>query len=495
MRVILLFVALPLAGSFLIALLSRRLEKFGDLLSSVAAFILFCLSLYCAKLVLTGQVISYRLGAFSFPLSITLVIDGLSALLLVIVNFVVFLSVVYSLKYMQQYTDKWKFHALFMLMLAGMNGVIISGDLFNLYVFLEVASISGYCLVAFGVGDSDLEAAFKYAIMGVFASVLILLGILLTYSYVSTLNMSDIANILTQRPKGLLISFISVLFLAGFGLKAAIVPFHAWLADAHSSAPSPVSATLSGVFIKTLGLYALMRVFWNVFGISSNILYILMTLGMLSMVIGAFLAIAQDDIKRMFAYSSISQVGYIVFALGIGTPFALLGAIFHLFNHAIFKSLLFLNAGAIEYATGKRNLSSLGGLSSKLGLTSFTSLLASMGISGIPPLGGFWSKLIIVIAAIQAGYIWPAFIAALVSIITLCYYAKFQTNAFFGRISLGERIKEIPASMKVPMLVLAIVSVFSGLLLLPEFRSFLDSAVNVLLSNINYIELISGVSR
>jgi multicomponent Na+:H+ antiporter subunit D len=154
-----------------------------------------------------------------------------------------------------------------------------------------------------------------------------------------------------------------------------------------------------------LGVYALCRVIFNVLGISHKILFVLIILGVISQIVGAILAVAQQDIKRMFAYSSISQIGYIIFALGIGTPLAILGALFHLFNHAIFKSLLFLNSGAIEYATGTRDLKKLGGLNNRLPLTSYTGMLGAMGISGIPPLGGFFSKLIIIIAAVQSGYI------------------------------------------------------------------------------------------
>ena len=232
-------------------------------------------------------------------------------------------------------------------MLAGLNGVILSGDLFNLYVFLEIASICAYTLVAFGIEAEQLEASFKYAIMGALASILILLGIGLLYSYTSTLNMADMAVALSAKPQGFLVGFVSILFLAGFGLKAALVPFHAWLPDAYSSAPTPVSAVFSGVFVKTLGIYTLSRVFFNIFGISDKLLGIFITLGIISMVVGAVLALSQSNIKRMLAYSSISQVGYIVFALGIGTPLAILGAIFHIFNHATAKSLLFFNVGSI----------------------------------------------------------------------------------------------------------------------------------------------------
>jgi multicomponent Na+:H+ antiporter subunit D len=271
--------------------------------------------------------------------------------------------------------------------------------------------------------------------------------------------------------------------MAGFGLKAAMMPFHAWLPDAHSSAPSPVSAVLSGVFIKTLGVYALCRIFFNVLGFSERIAFMLIALGALSMTVGAFLAIAQNDIKRMFAYSSISQVGYVVFALGIGTPLAVFAGLFHLLNHAVFKPLLFFNAGAIEYATGERRLSKLGGLGQKLPVTASAGLMGSMAISGVPPLAGFWSKLLIILAAVQARYFGFAAVAALVSVITLAYYLRFQSSVFSGRFSEGRApVKEVPLTMKIAMVVLAVLCIVGGLMLLAPFSSFIQSAADVLLS-------------
>jgi multicomponent Na+:H+ antiporter subunit D len=485
------FIIIPLAAAIITALLGRRIKGLGDILTVLASFALLAFSFFSLKIVAAQGVAVYKLGGWIPPLGICLVLDGLSSFMVVAVNLVVFLACIYSISYMRTYTDKWKFQCLFMFMLAGMNGVILSGDLFNLYVCMELAAIAGYILVAFGTDAEDLEASFKYLMMGSVASLFILLGIALLYSYTSTLNMSDVASILSTRPRGALIGFISVLFLAGFGLKAALVPFHAWLPDAHSSAPTPVSATLSGVFIKTLGIYAMTRIFFNLFGASDKFLFVLMVLGILSMVVGALLAIIQNDIKRMFAYSSISQVGYIVFALGLGTPLAILGGLFHLFNHAVFKSLLFLTAGAIESATGTRKLNHLGGLNTKLPVTGFSALAGSMSIAGIPPLGGFWSKLIIIIAAVESGRLGFAAVAVLVSIVTLAYYLKFQTFAFTGKLDEAlANIKDVCLTMKLAMVVLALVSLLTGLMLLPAFRPVLDSAAGVIAAGVGYKDTI-----
>lgn len=490
------FVIIPLGSAFLISLLGKINKRIGDVLANLASFALLVFSLYAIHYTLYAKVLVYKVGGWLPPIGICMVLDGLTSFMLFTVNLVSFLVTVYSISYMERYTDKYRFYTLFMLMLAGMNGIIITGDLFNLFVFLEIASIASYALVAFGTESEELEASFKYAIMGSVASSFILLGIALLYSYTSTLNMADMSQVLSQKGTGMLVSLVTVLFLAGFGLKAALVPFHAWLADAHPSAPAPISAMLSGVFIKTLGVYALCRVFLNILGASYRISSVLVLLGIISMIVGAFLAIAQNDIKRMFAYSSISQIGYIIFALGIGTPLAILGGLFHLFNHAAFKTLLFLNSGAIEYSTGTRNLKRLGGLNSRLPITGFTALLGSMSISGIPPLGGFFSKLIIIIAAVQARYFGSAFVAIIVSIVTLAYYLKFQSYAFFGKLDAGLlKIKEVPWTMKLSMMLLTLICVISGLLIIPLFKPFLQSATNVLLLGNSYKEAIFGTLK
>jgi len=490
------FVIIPLGVAFLISLLVKKIKSFSDPLANLGTLSLLVLSLYSVPGVLTHKMLIYKIGGWIPPMGICMVLDGLACFMLVTVNLVSFLVTLYSVNYMEKYTDKYRFYTLFMLMLAGMNGVILSGDLFNLYVFLEVASISGYALVAFGTEPEDLEASFKYLIMGAVASIFILLGIGLIYTYASTLNMADISLVLSDKPKGALISFVSVLFLAGFGLKAALVPFHSWLPDAHSSAPTPVSALLSGLLIKVLGVYAIIRVFFSIIGINSVILSILMFLGVISMMVGVILALAQWDFKRLLAYHSISQIGYVILGIGLGTPLGILGALFHLFNHSIFKSLLFFNSGAVVYSLGTRDLREMGGLREKMPVTANTNLIASMAIAGIPPFNGFFSKLIIILACIEANRFGYAFCAVAGSILTLASFTKVQKYAFSGRLKEKcQAVKEVPPLMQLSMILLAVICVFGGLLIIPLFKPFLQSAVNVLLLGNGYKDAVSGMLR
>jgi len=487
-----LFVAIPLAGAFLIYLAGKKVKWLPDIMGNLVILALFVLSIVSIRAVGEYGTLVYSMGGWKPPVGIAMVLDGLTSFMLVTVNLVAFVIAVFSVNYMEKFTSKRKFYTLFLLMLAGMNGVIATGDMFNLFVFLEIAAVASYALVAFGTEKHELEAAFKYGIMGTVGSLFILLGIVLLYSYTSTLNMADMTNVLIQKGGGDIAVMVSVLFIMGFGLKAALIPFHAWLPDAHPSAPAPISAMLSGLLIKSLGVYTICRVFYNVIGIEPRISSILMFLGALSMVIGGFLAMGQWDFKRLLAYSSISQIGYIMLGIGIGTPLGILGGLFHLFNHSVFKSLLFLNSGAVEYSTGTRDLRKMGGLAARMPVTGTTGFIGAMSISGIPPFSGFWSKLIIIIAAVQVQRYGYAFWAVLVSILTIAMYMKVMKYAFFGKLAeRWDKIKEVPIFMKLSMSALALICIIGGVLLLGRFGEvFLNRAVKVLMEGTEYAVIV-----
>ena len=429
-------------------IIGRFIKELNKYITSVILLFLACISFYF--LFTTGEkILVYKVGGWEpidkIPIGIYMVMDGFTAIIVCIINLIGFLSAFYSISYIKRYTAGNYFYAIFCLMIGGMNGVVLSGDLFNIFVFLEISVISSYALVAFGVEKNELEASFKYQVLGGLASFLILFGIGFIYWKTKTLNIADIKAAFGTGYDKTFYIFVQLLILSGFGLKAAIIPFHAWLPDAHSSAPSPISAMLSGVFIKAVGIYVIIRLFFNMFVISDGMAVLITTLGTLSMVIGVFLAIGQWDIKRLLAYHSISQMGYVVMSVGIGmilvsrgvkpeiASLAIAGGIFHLINHAAFKGLLFLNAGAMEYTIGTRNLKEMGGLAKSMPVTSATSFVASMSISGIPPFNGFFSKLIIIIAAIMAKFYLLAALAVIVSIITLASFLKFQRYAFYNR--------------------------------------------------------------
>jgi multicomponent Na+:H+ antiporter subunit D len=506
-----LFVVIPLSGAFLTMILGRFFRKAGRYFAAVILLTLVALSIYFFATT-GGNLSLYKVGGWEpvnrVPIGIYLVMDGFTVIVVSIINFIGFFSALYSISYINRYTSEVYFYALFCLMIAGMNGVVISGDLFNIFVFLEISVISAYALVAFGVEKDELEASFKYQVLGGLASFLILFGIGFIYWKTKTLNIADIRQVFSSGFDNTYYTFVQLLILSGFGLKAAIIPFHAWLPDAHSSAPSPISAMLSGVLIKAVGIYVIIRLFFNMFVISLNMAILLTTLGTLSMVIGVFLAIGQWDIKRLLAYHCISQMGYVVMSVGIGmivlskggnkevAVLAIAGGLFHLINHAVFKGLLFLNAGAIEYSTGSRDLRKMGGLAKQMPVTSASSFVASMSISGIPPFNGFFSKLIIIIAAIMAGFYFLAVLAVIVSIITLASFLKFQRYAFYnsedGKINTG--IKEVPFPMAFSLVSMGILCFVLSLLAFPSVREILiNPAIDILIDPAKYSSQLTGI--
>ncbi|MDP2423252.1 MAG: proton-conducting transporter membrane subunit, partial [Bacteroidales bacterium] len=316
-----IFVMLPLASAFLIPLVASHIKGFDRYFTSLIMLVLAILSISAFSYSSDFPFV-YKIGGWEpingIPIGIYFVVDGLSVLMLGIITVIGFLAAFYSISYISQFTGEKYYYALFCLMVAGMNGVVISGDLFNMFVFLEISVIASYALVAFGIEKEELEASFKYQVLGGLASLLIVLGIAMLYWQTKTLNLADISKVLTGVNNNAYLWFTQLLLVSGFGLKAAMIPFHAWLPDAHSSAPAPISAMLSGVLIKAIGIYSIMRLFFNMFALSELLAWLVIVLGALSMIIGVFLAIGQWDFKRLLAYHSISQMGYVVLGLGLG---------------------------------------------------------------------------------------------------------------------------------------------------------------------------------
>jgi len=506
-----LFVIIPLIAAFLIMLLGKLVKGFHKYFAPLTLLVLLAMALIVFSN-LGGSSIQYTIGGWGLekgiPIGIFMVLDPFSVLMLCIINLLGFIALFYSFSYIAKYTAESNYYSLFCLIIAGMNGVVLSGDLFNLCVFLEVSVIASYALVAFGVGKTELEASYKYQILGSVGFMLILLAVGMIYWKTKTLNIADVRHVMEAGYSKPYYIFVQILLIAGFGLKAAIIPFHAWLPDAHSSAPSPISAMLSGVLIKAVGIYVLIRLFFNMFVFSQEIAIVLTSLGAISMVLGSLLAIVQWDLKRLLAYSSISQIGYVVMAFGMGillllkgnneaaAILAIGGGIYHMINHAVFKGLLFLNAGAIEHRLDTRKLKEMGGLSTAMPITSTTSFMGSMSISGIPPFNGFFSKLIIIIAAINGRFYLLAALAVVVSIITLAYFLKFQRFAFFNKTA-GKaisKIREVPFPMSFSMIVLATLCLALSLLAFPSVsESILRPAIDALMQSELYSTTIIGI--
>ena len=492
-----LLVALPLGVAFLIVPMAH-VGSIRRLVSPLA------LAAVLANLLISLALLGVKIAPISIGgwgpgnvLGIQMISDGLSQMLAVTINLVALAAIVFAGSYMKKYTKIWLFETLFLLMTGAMNGVVLAGDLFNMYVFLEVAAIASYALVGFGCEAEELEAAFKYLILGTVGSAFILVGITILYSLTGHLNMAMVARTLTQAgATGPATIFAAAALLGGLAIKAAMVPFHAWLPDAHPSAPAPISAMLSGVMIKTSGVYAIARIVFNVLGVNPYYANVLIAMGVISMVIGMLLATGQWDLKRLLAYSSISQAGYIVLALGVAaevmsgpTPnvmaagLCLMGGMFHLFNHAVFKSLLFLASGSIEQGVGTCQLKEMGGLGRRMPITGFCCRIGALSIAGVPPFNGFFSKLIIIVAVALAGQTVLAVVAAGVAVGTLLIYIKVQRYVLEG--PPGEKVRtarEAPVMMCIALFLLAVICAVGGLALVPLKNNLFKPAGDVLLS-------------
>jgi multicomponent Na+:H+ antiporter subunit D len=469
-------ILVPLATAGVIVVAGRSSAKAADVLANAGMALVLGLVLVVGIPAMSGAGLVWNLGGVS-PLSINLALDALSALMLIVIAVGSLLACIYSIGYMQSYTAKGTYYVLFLLMVTGMNIVVLGADILNMYVGIEVAALACYALVAYGLGKQYLEASFKYQVLGTVGTLCLLAGIGLFYQQVGTLSFSALA-VSSIRATGIPV----VLLLSGLALKAAFVPYHAWLPDAHSTAPSPVSALLSGVFIKVVGLYGLMRLLFVVFVPGSMWSTVLLVLASLSILAGALLALVQTDMKRLLAYCTISQMGYVLLGLGIGTPLALVGALFHAVNHAAFKELFFLGAGSVERQTGTREIAALGGLNSRMPITGITSAIGFFSVSGCPPFSGFWSKLIIIVATVQAGQLGFAAVAAIGAVMTIGYFLKYQLGVFFGALpgSLGE-VREGPASMWMPMVLLAVFCVALGLAFPWVIEYLLEPAVSAIM--------------
>jgi len=480
------FIAVPLILASFMPLVGRLSKRFfPDLLANLAFLFLLVYSVIIARqLAVEGPTIS-QLVFLKHDLNIRMALDGYSAFMLMTISLVTLCAGLFSINYMEHYGSKANYYALLLIMVAGMNGLVLVRDLFQIYLFLEVAAIASYGLVAYGLGRDELEASFKYLMLSAVSSGFILIAISIIFALTGGLSFTSVAAGVQALGQKYAVGFCCGLFILGFGLKAALVPFHAWLPDAHPSAPAPISAMLSGLLIKVSGVYAMTRLFFNVFGMNPALGTVLMWAGTISLVVGALIALGQNDIKRMLAYSSISQIGYIILGLGLGTPLGILGGLFHIFNHAVAKGLLFLNSGSIQNATGTRSLDQMGGLAKRMPLTAGTTLVGSLSIAGVPPLAGFWSKLIIIIALVEAKQYGFALVAVLASIVTLWYYLLIQRNAFFGKLNeTWRQVKEAPFWMSLATVVLGLICIGVGIFFAFLLKTWIQPAADALTAGI-----------
>lgn len=453
-----LFLGIPLAAVVILNILTWNSRRSALWVAASIALVQVGLGVW--DLVRTIQtnapVVSTFFGTFS--------VDTFSAIVLTIIGFIGFVTAIVATNTI--HSSRFSFGSALILLMMGMNGVSMVTDLFTLYVFIEVTGAASFLLIAIDKKRDEIEGAFKYYLMSALATAMMLLSIAFLFTLSGETSYTGVAAYVASLNGNypVMLNAAILLFVIGLSIKSGVVPFHTWVPDAHSSAPSPVSVVLAGVVIKVSGVYALMRVYRDVFLNDPKIGWVMAILAVVSILVGALGAIGQTDIKRMLAFSSVSQIGYIVLSVATGSPLGFVGAVMHFFNHATFKSLLFVDSAAIVHQTGTRDMDQMGGLGAKMPVTSISSIIGLMSMSGIPPLSGFWSKLIIVMAVWKMS---PGLaIAALgLSALTLGYFLILQKKVFFGKIAPNmEAVTECGGSMKFIEVLLSAVNVAAGLL-------------------------------
>jgi len=403
--------------------------------------------------------LTLRLNPLAWFFAITIAVIGL-------------FSIIFSLEYMRGKERLNFYYAAMLLVNASMLGIVFSGDLVSLYIFWEITSWSTYLVISYK-GGKAVAAGLKYMIMSVVGSCAMLLAIASLYVHCQTLEISALASAMESASAGYAL-FILVMFVIGFGIKNAIMPLHTWLPDAHSEAVSTFSAVLSGILVR-MGMYGFVLIMYAILGLrflqrfGSGPLsfgYIFAWLGALTIVIPTFMALLQDDSKRLLAWHGIGQGGYMVLGIAVATPLGIAGGIFHTLNHCIYIALLFLVAGAIEHRTnGVRNLNQLGGLAKRMPITFIAAMAGICGLIGVPLTNGFVSKWLIYKTLIAQKYPFLAFAALIGTWGTILSVYKLIHNIFLGQLPERYRyVREVPFSMQLPMLLLSLAVVLFGVL-------------------------------
>jgi proton-translocating NADH-quinone oxidoreductase chain N len=377
-----------------------------------------------------------------------------------------------------------KYHILQMMMVTGAIGIVLTGDIFNLFVFMEITAITAYSLTSFYRERDGAEAGFKYLLIGSFASVLILLAIMILYTQLGTLNMAEIAQKSHLIPTSLKTTII-VLFLVGFGIEAEMFPLNGWAPDAYSQSPGPIGAAFAGIVVKA-GVYALVRVIFTLFDIHGAYDFLIYG-GLITMIIAETSALAQTNLKRMLAYSSIGQMGFVLMAFGIGTHQAIVGALFLMFNHAIIKSLLFMSGSYLTYNSLTKQISALSGLGKKLPLVSILFGIGAFAIVGLPPFSGFWSKLYVLSAAADKNMLLLIMTILAVSIVEIIYYFRVVSTLYYGKQNPEIEIQKPSINAMVSMIALGITILVVGVY--PDvITNLLENAATSLTDKATYIQ-------
>ena len=425
-----LFIAIPLLAAFLIPLFGMIWKELVRIVPGLVLAYMLVLSVTLFNHVLNYGPIVEIIAGWSPPLGINLVFSPFSGFLVTLMTFLGFIIWIYSYRFKRNvdFEPSKKYFILLLMLITGSIGIVLTGDIFNMFVFIEIVGISGYALTAFYTGRNSAEASFKYLFMGSLASSFLLIAIMIIYTQLGTLNMADIAGkIHTVEPIYKITALI--FFLVAIGIEAEIFPLNGWAPDAYTEAPGPVGAAFSGIVVKA-AIYATVRMVYTLFDVSGAFDFLLI-MGLITLIIAETAAVRQEKLKRMLAYSSIGQMGLVLVAFGIGTIEGVFAALFLMLNHAIIKSLLFLSGSYLVFNSKEKNISEVNGLGKFMPITSFLFALGAFAIVGLPPFAGFWSKLSILTAAADSNMLLIIALILIVSVIEIVYYFRVVNRIYF----------------------------------------------------------------
>ena len=440
--------------------------------TTVVSWVVFAVA--CVLLSQVGEfgVIIYALGSWAAPWGIEYRVDQTNAFVLLIVSGASALIAMFARASVEREIAEdriYLFYTVWCLNLTGLLGIAITGDAFNLFVFLEISSLSSYALVSLGGDRRGLLAAFRYLVIGTIGATFILIGIGLLYMMTGSLNMYDISERLGEVSHTRTIRTAFAFFAIGIGIKMAVFPLHTWLPNAYTYAPSAVSAFLAATATK-VGVYMALRLFLTVFGVEFSFKQmglgaILMPMALAGIVVASSVAILQDNLKRMLAYSSIAQIGYMLLGVSFASVLGLTGGIVHLFNHALMKAALFMALGCVFYRLGSVMLADFAGLGRRMPWTMAGFVIAGLSLIGVPGTAGFVSKWYLLLAAIESGRLFVAFLVVATSLLAVMYVWRVVEVAYFQPASESEvdNPGDAPLSMLLPMWVLIGANVYFGL--------------------------------
>jgi multicomponent Na+:H+ antiporter subunit D len=521
-----LIVAIPLLGAFLTPLIGKINDKVRNIfVILITGFTTFLIMLLLNS-ILTDGIVTYvfggglanvaTLGEAPYAIRILFEVDGMNAFMALIAGILPLVAVIYSWGFLKDETGQDKFYTLILLMTAGMLGMILTGDLFNFFVFLEITSIASCALIAYRTDNKfSVQAGFKYIVISAIGALFILFAIGIFYGQYNALNMAIIANNITY---GFLDKIALVILIAALAFKAGLAPMHMWIPDAYGRSPASVTVVLVGATLASL--YGGLRVIFTIYGDQllnmGSTFYPALIIGatvtalaVLGIFIGVFMALKRSDFKKMIAYVAVAEIGYMFLAIGtyliglalaspnnpdmlVAGTYALQGGIFHILNDALDVGLLLLVAGAIYFATKQTSLNKLGGLARNMKYTTIFFVIGLLAVSGMPPMNGFASKLMIYQSTYQISPI-LSIIAILCSIMLLAVFVKVFQSVFLGPVIPSlKNVKEVPKSMLIGMGIIACIIIFIGLFPNLILENLVVPAANALQDTTSYISAIVG---